>query len=353
MTPRHRSTRLSRPRLVIGLALIIVAGIGIGYPLWWNHRSSVGSAALLRKDASKLQRTISTHAPGASCTAQPGPGVLQIPNLSLTAPVQQGLTNPVLNISIGHDPSTPWPGPNSAALFAAHDVSFFSHLNLLAPGDIITYTVPCATYTFRVEGSQITSPGAAITVPKTGALVLDTCYPPNALWFTPDRYIVTAQYVSTQPQSASITKTLTATLPVEASLSFPTPPGLSTAQLSLSNNTQDMGQLSFSPTTSSAFQQSDAPLQVEGTALEGWFAVLHSLEANLPTTWHSFAPAVAFPTSLSGQNLQSTSPLEITENIHGSTPLAISLTGGENGHTFTVQESVRHGVVVVTGFTAS
>jgi sortase A len=267
--------------------------------------------------------------------------------------VQQGLGDPVLNVSIGHDPSTLWPGPNSAALLAAHDVSFFSHLNLLSPGDIITYTVPCATYTFKVEGSQVSSPGASITVPKTGAIVLDTCYPPNALWFTPDRYIVTAIYVSTQPQSASITKSLTATLPTETALSFPTPPGLSTAQLSLSNNTQDMGQLTFSPTTSSTFQQSDAPLQVEGTALEGWFAVIHSLESNLPSSWHAFAPSVSFPTNLSGQNLHSSGPLEITEEVHGSTPVAITLSGSENGQQFTVQEAVTHTVVTVTGFTAS
>ncbi len=137
----------------------------------------------------------------SSCSATPGTGILTIPKLSLTTPVEQGLNNAVLDVAIGHDPATSWPGPSTAALFAAHGVSFFSHLNQLSPGDIITHAIPCATYTFRVEGAQGTSLGAPISLPNQGALVLDTCYPLNALWYTPDRYVVTASYVKTASQS--------------------------------------------------------------------------------------------------------------------------------------------------------
>ncbi len=340
--------------MVLGIFLIATATIGIAYPLWWNNRSTQGASKILHRDLAKLKKTSTQTSIGSpACTAQPGPGVLSIPSLSLTAPVEQGLQDAVLNVAIGHDPATAWPGPSSAALFAAHDVSFFSHLNQLSPGDIITYTVPCATYTFKVEGSQVTSPGAPISVPNQGALVLDTCYPPNALWHTPDRYIVTASYVATQPQSAQISNTIQTPLAAPPNYTFTAPAAIPTQQLQLANNSQDMGQLTFTGTPSTAFQQSNDPLNVESTGLEGWFAILHTIEENQPSWWKSFAPNLPFPQAFAGQTLKSTSPLEISEDITGSAPNSITLTGGENSHTFTVTGTFTGTEMSITGFSAN
>jgi sortase A len=232
-------------------------------------------------------------------------------------------------------------------------VSFFSHLNQLSPGDIITYTVPCATYTFKVEGAQITSPGAPISVPNQGALVLDTCYPPNALWYTPDRYIVTASYVATQPQSSQNTNSLQNPPVTATNYTFAAPGAIPTQELQLANNSQEMGQLSFTGTPSAAFQQSNNPLQVEGTGLEGWFAILHTIEENQPSWWKSFAPNLPFPQAFAGQTLKSTSPLEISEDITGSAPNSITLTGSENSHTFTVTGTFSGTEMSITWFSAN
>ncbi|MDA8278554.1 MAG: class D sortase [Actinomycetota bacterium] len=351
---KHTTNGRNITKVALGSALLIVAAIGFAYPIWWNHRSSQGASQILHRDLSNIQKHSKSTLPtssgaGSTCIATPGPGILTIPSLSLTAPVEQGLDNAVLDVAIGHDPATSWPGPKTAALFAAHDVSFFSHLNQLTPGDIIIYAVPCATYTFRVEGAQITSPGAPISVPNQGALVLDTCYPPNALWYTPDRYIVTASYVKTASQSPQ-SATIETTPPPLPSYSFVAPSAIPPQQLELSNNSQEMGQLTFTGDPSSAFQQSNDPLQVEAVGLKGWFALLHSLEADQPAWWKQIAPNIAFPQGFAGSNLSSTSPLEISENVTGSTPNSITLTGGENSHTFTLTATFNGSVMSIGQF---
>lgn len=347
---QHRAPGGSKKSIYLGITLLAVALVGVAYPLWWNNRSSQGAKKILHHDFATLQKSAQSQNSAATCAATPGPGVLNIPTLSLTAPVEQGLDDSVLNIAIGHDPSTSWPGPKSAALFAAHDVSFFSHLNQLSPGDLIMYTVPCATYTFRVEGAQITSPGAPISVPNQGALVLDTCYPPNALWYTPDRYIVTASYVSTGPQSTGVASATPTTIPPYF---FNSPSTIPSQELQLAHNTQEMGQLSFEGSPNSNFQQSNAPLQIEGIGLQAWFAVVHSIEENQPSWWKSFAPELNFPQNFAGQTLKSTSPLEISENIDGSTPKSITLTGGENSHTFSVKAIFSGQTMSITSFSVT
>ncbi|CAG4906163.1 class D sortase [Acidithrix sp. C25] len=350
--PLHGMPRRPRGkiRVSIGFSLLAVAAIGVGYPLWWNNRSSSGAAALLKNTSKQLIATAYRQRLGQDCIASPGPGVLQVAKISLTAPVQQGLGNSVLDISIGHDPLTPWPGPTTTALFAAHDVSFFSHLSQLKPGDTITYTVPCATYTFAVTGAVVTKPGASVPISKGGGVVLDTCWPPNALWYTPDRYVVTARYVGTKPQGSIDTSSTVPSLPT-VKIGFAIPQGLNPALLILGNNTQMMGEMQFSGTPSSYFEQSNAPLVIEATALQGWFGVIHALEASSQSWWRSLAPSVTYPTSLSGVNLSSTSALSITEDIDGTTATGVTLSGGLNHRLVSVTESISNNELSITNVT--
>lgn len=350
---RSPQTAFSRTGLVVGAVLLLVALVGVAYPLWWNHRASHGAAKLLGEQRKLLARAEANTASGKSCVPIQGPGILHIPSLGLLAPVQQGLSDSVLNISVGHDPSTAWPGPKSAALLAAHDVSFFSHLDQLRVGELVTYTVPCATYTYRVTGSLVTSPGAPIPIPGGGGVVLDTCWPPNALWFTPDRYLVTANYVSEAPQSAEVTAEFAKSNPTKVNLVVKLPPGLSPGELSLTTNSQIMGKMTFVGTPSSEFEQSNGPLQVEAAALQAWFASIHTLEASQPSWWPYFAPGVPYPKVLSGKSLRSTSALQIEENVSGSTARSVVLTGELNGQSITVSENITAGVLEITKFSVS
>src|SRR5260370_37705635 len=103
---------------------------------------------------------IARQSHGASCQVagvQPGQlsGILSIPALNMTAPVEEGTDDQELNVAVGHDPQSVWPGVNGAAVFLAHDVRYFVHLDQLKPGDVITYQPACDTVKFRVSGQQV------------------------------------------------------------------------------------------------------------------------------------------------------------------------------------------------------
>ena len=341
-----------RARLVAGIALLVVAAVGIGYPIWWKLRSDQGAQRLLqqyRSETTIAGRSSTTTA----CNASTGPGILSIPSIGLIAPVQQGVDDSVLNVSIGHNPSTSWPGTTGTSLLSAHDVSFFSRIDELKPGQTITYSVGCASYVFRVSKGVVTKVGAPIDVPANGSLILDTCWPTNALWYTSQRYIVTAQYVSTVPTS-SLAKSgsVPSQLP-EVVLHVNLPSGLDPAGLSLSANSQIMGTLSFDGTPTSEFIQSNAPLQFEASALTLWFAAIHTLEANQPTWWNTFAPGVPYPTRLAGTPLRSTGALEVTEQVDGTTPVRATLSGSLNGVQVTLSASVQSGTIAIDSYSLS
>ena len=75
------------------------------------------------------------------------------PRSTSSAPVEEGTDDQELNVAVGHDPQSVWPGVDGAAVFLAHDVSYFVHLNQLKPGDVITYQTACNTVKFQVSGA--------------------------------------------------------------------------------------------------------------------------------------------------------------------------------------------------------
>ena len=344
----------TRARIGLGLVLLIVAGVGIGYPLWWNHRSQSGAATLIAKY--RAQNHGGGPGPGGSlaCAPQGGPGVLSVPSIGLVAPVQQGVDDSVLNVSVGHNPSTSWPGPKSAALLAAHDVSFFSRLSELKVGDVVSYTVSCGTFVFRVSDRQIATTGDRITIPPRGAVVLDTCWPTNALWFTPQRLIVTATYWKTEATATAPTVVAPASGTIgPVALKVNLPSALNPAALTLLTNSQLMGTMSFSGSPTSEFVQSNAPLQLEAAALTNWFAAIHTLEANRPSWWSYFAHGVPFPSELRGSTIRSTSRLDVTESIAGTSITGITLAGNLNGLSVVAHESIAGGFIFIDSYTVS
>jgi len=61
----------------------------------------------------------------------------------------------------------------------------------------IDFVTPCQTFTYQVTGHQVVQKGSPVYSPSTESLlVLETCYPTNALFLTDQRYLVTAQLVS-------------------------------------------------------------------------------------------------------------------------------------------------------------
>lgn len=212
--------------------------------------------------------------------------MLAIPAIGMTAPVLQGLSNAVLDVAVGHDPLTVWPGDRGESLLLAHDVSYFSGLDRVRPGQTVTWTEGCQRAVFRVLGSTITQPGAAIRAPTSGSgLALITCWPTNALFWTADRYVVETELIARQwlarPTSVGPSKIVR--------LGVPVPPALAAEGLSLAQSGVLVGHLAISGAPSPAFRAGPEPLAVADAALREYAAAARTAAAGNRSWWAALA----------------------------------------------------------------
>jgi len=287
-------------------------------------------------------------------------GVLDIPSLGLQAPVEEGTDDAELAVAAGHAPASVWPGQTGSSVLLAHDVSYFVHLGALAAGDLITYRNQCTTVTFRVTGRQVVAAGSPVYNSATPTLVLDTCWPTNALFFTSQRLLVTAAEVSTgsttsatpkpNPKAAPATLTgidrmqqlVRSVLPAptaspDPALAMPTldtvayttpaPPDLVAQGLTLSQNEAPMGTLTLTGDPSTAFEESPGPLNLTSAALAAYFGGLHAGSQQRTDWWSAVAPGVPMPAVLTGATVTGhDGPLDVSIDSVGGTPDAVTLT---------------------------
>lgn len=345
-------------RILLGVTLLWGALGVLGYRIGWQRHAAHARTALLRYEPSPVtgQGTATTC---TSLPATPGrdgvlAGVLRIPRLGVQAPVESGTSDQVLNDAVGHFDGTAWPGQSGTSVLLAHDVSYFRQLGSLQPGDRVSYRSGCDTYTFTVTGHQIVKNGAPVPSLPGNGVVMDTCWPTDALWYTPDRYLVEAVQSQVSVGDAAPADTAPAT-------SFPTSfaatasPALHATGLSLESNEEPMGTMSIQGSPSPQWSQSPAPLALEGAALADYFGGYHAATAGNPTWWASVAPGVAMPAPLAGARpgLSAASPLDVTITVAGDQPSTVllhtvlPLYGGSDPGTYAVDvtEAV-HGTTV-------
>lgn len=277
-----------RVGVIIALGCI-VSGLLLGASVarfYW-HSKTVG-AALTRAE----QRAISN--PGSCTTAVPSEdgqqveGLLQAPAIGLVAPVVDGTADPQLDVAVGHETPTPWPGQSGTMVLAAHDVTWFSQIDHLHPGDSITFSKPCKVYRYQVTSGSVVNAGTPIPASSSSTLALVTCYPLNALFFTSQRYVIHASLVA-----ASVSSTPVPSAPVLAPVPPIDPPAALVAQgITLTTNNVRLGTLNTSGTPAPAWLQSSRPLQVESELLELYFGALHSAEQRRASWWDQLAPTV-------------------------------------------------------------
>lgn len=295
--PRAHGRPPRRPVLaVLGTALLLAAAAGIAYPLWWNHRSSSGGARLLHETLPKKTGTTNCEAslPPASGTHRHLAGILEVPRLSLRAPVLQGLGNAVLNVAVGHDPASPWPGESGESVVEAHDVSYFSAIDGLKPGDEVVWRDACTKMVFKVLSHEIVQPGTILEAPPSSrGLALITCYPTDALFWTPDRYVVLTSLVS-----SSSTSTTPRAGPSLVSLKVPAPPALVAEGLSLQDNPVSLGTMAITGSPAASFREGPDPLDVEADALEAFFGAQKAVSQGNTAWWDDLAvPGLAMPSA--------------------------------------------------------
>jgi sortase A len=400
MSHRRRQARPFRPSarvvlaeagiLAIGMGIGIVAQIGAFYyhsstagrdlvgqernEIAWAARSSrvcqapPGAVGVVRRsvaltsgaeasaaEAWRAQASRAAGARGAGSGGRGPYGLLEASSIGLVAPVLQGTGDSVLGEAVGHDPASAWPGQAGTSVLSAHDVTWFSSIAKLKPGNEIRYITPCRTYTYKVTSHVIVAAGSPVYNARTARLVLDTCYPLDALYITSTRYLVYADLISSAPTHAAAAAPGSWPPP-----SVPAPAQLAAQGLSLARNPAPLGRLRLSGSPARAWTQSSAPLQFEAAALTEYFGLIHSATQEERAWWADLAPSV--PTSAAGamwggQLRSYDSKLLTTVHVTGTRPVFATLTAtvtvagpdGPRSYQLTVHEMVRAGRLLVTG----
>lgn len=349
------------------LVAVCIASIGAGLLLaghmaWFIRSSAVHGAALVQRERQVISGSgrakLTCQRPGHLYPAASGvtQGLLEIPALGLVAPVLRGTGDAVLNEAVGHVRASAWPGQPGTSVLAAHDVTWFSRIGRLRPGDEIRYIMPCRTFAYRVISHHVVAAGYPVFSTATARIVLDTCYPLDALYLTASRYLVYADLIETSPTSG---------IPMPAAspapLIVPAPKALVAEGLSLEQNEAPSGVLSLAGSPSSSWRQTSAPLRAETSVLTAYFGIVRSAEQGRRSWWADLAPSVRKAAAASlwdGDITGYDTPLDIMLRVRGGTVLGATLTavistaGSQPGNYYlAVTEIVRTGELLVSSFT--
>ncbi len=346
-------------RVLVGLAMLWGALAVYGYRTGWQLHTSHGRTALLGSTR------LASSQPG-SCTAGVPvvdgqlAGVLSIAKLGVTAPVESGTDDAELNVAVGHADGTPWPGSSGSSVLLAHDVSYFADLARLSLGDTFEYRQGCITRDFVVTGHEVVKAGDPIAPMAGNGVVLDTCWPTNALWYTPDRYLVEATERSVTTDQGSSPAPVTTPVASVGQYTTPAPTDLLATGIDLGHNEEPMGKMTLAGDPSPAWAQSPGPLEVAAAALQGYFGALHGAEQDRTDWWSAMAPGVAMDPVLARTELSGwgATPLDVTITAEGGTPTSVRLEtvmplagpGGTGRYHMVITEAVQGSTIVVTNW---
>jgi sortase A len=198
--------------------------------------------------------------------------------------------------------------------------------------------------------------GYAVYNTATPSIVLDTCYPLDALYLTSTRYLVYATLSRTSVASASL-----APRPSSAQFTVPAPKALAAQGLALDQNYGPLGILRITGSPSPGWRQTGAPLQAEAAALTAYFGVIHSAEQGQRTWWADLAPSVPVRTAADlwdGYIKGYDTAIDVTLRVQGNRALGAVLTtvlktadSAQPGtYDLTVTETVTERNLVVSSF---
>lgn len=200
--------------------------------------------------------------------------LLRIPDIGLVAPVEQGTGNGVLDVAVGHLAASVMPGQPGTSIVAAHNVSWFSGLGGLHRGDFIEMDTPKEQQVYRVQWHKVVKVGAAVANTRSPSIVLEACWPLNALYLTPHRYLVGATLVST------VRTAIPPKIPGQqhfVPVGIPQP--IAQQNLTLAANDLPMGSFAITGSPSPAWAGSSAPYSLASAEVNWMIALLHAAQA--------------------------------------------------------------------------
>ena len=159
------------------------------------------------KDLAAVQLEIAAEARAYRRTLETGDpvGRLQIGRIGLEMVVVQGTDHETLKKGPGHYAPSAIPGEGHLIYVAGHRTTYlapFAHINDIAVGDYVTFSVPYATFTYRVQRHYIVRSDQLSVLKDHGSeiLRLQACHP---RFFATHRYIVDAALTSITPSGGT------------------------------------------------------------------------------------------------------------------------------------------------------
>ncbi|MGA2528779.1 MAG: hypothetical protein ABSG36_06400, partial [Acidimicrobiales bacterium] len=194
----------------------------------------------------------------------------------------------------------------------------------------------CYRLVFKVDRIEVTVPGAFLPAPKGGiGVALITCWPTDALFWTPDRLVVLAHFVDGQSAKA---QPVARTLPLGVSVSAPA--ALVAHGLGLEQNGILVGHLHLAGEPARTWAEGADPLRAAGVAFEELAAAKLAVEVANRTWWSKVAlSGVTMPASLSTSD-----DFDVTVTAYGTRLTAVTLVSP----TATVDLVVRSGKLYVS-----
>ena len=165
----------------LSIALMIGAGVMLGYPVYTNVYSDRTQSRLDREIASPAIKQAYQErklADGDALTR------IKIPALDVDTVVVEGTSPSALRAGAGHYPATPLPCETGNVAIAGHRTTYgrpFSNLDQLKNGDAIILETPIGTCTYEVTREPFVIAPTDFSVvandPARQLLTLTTCHP--------------------------------------------------------------------------------------------------------------------------------------------------------------------------------
>lgn len=319
---------ISKRTIGIGISIILIVSgllLLLKIPYFYLH-SQIAGAKLIKTEKTDTPsiKTTSYHAVSNVQASSMGSlvGTIQIPSLSLTAPILEGTTTEVLDKGAGHLSTSVMPGEQGTSVIAAHNVTWFRHVDQLKKGNSIQVQTSYGKFLFHVTGTKIVKTGAPVYNSTHPSIVLVACYPINALYLTPYRYLVFAQMDTSgkwQPINRQNNQMIyTADIPLR----------LKKDPLSLKHYSLRLGTLNYTGSPSMKFSASGAPLSASHSLVQLYLAWLKAsasrdtvdLKALIP----NYKKDIFFGQSLA--NITYKSSFNVTLNVQHQTLNSITAT---------------------------
>jgi len=210
----------SRGRVTLGVALSLgslIVGIGcVGYALVNIEAEYVASADAYRSVASipttpaveqvMPARDATSSATSRAVTYPRDPvegevmGSLSIPALKQKLPIIEGTSDADLKKGVGHFIQSGLPGAQDNCVLSGHRDTVFSKLGQLKIGDVFITQTAAGTFTYAIRRIRIVGKNdRTVIVPTDHAvLTVTTCYPFYFIGSAPDRYVLSADLVTSR-----------------------------------------------------------------------------------------------------------------------------------------------------------